>query len=31
MGITALVMTGGKGTRMKSKEEKPILGVMAKG
>jgi len=27
MGVTALVMAGGKGTRMKSGEEKPLLRV----
>jgi adenosylcobinamide-phosphate guanylyltransferase len=27
MGVTALVMAGGKGTRMKLKEEKPLLKV----
>lgn len=31
MGVTEPVMIGGKGTRMKSEEEKPILGVTAKG
>ena len=30
MGVTALVMAGGKGTRMKSKEEKPLLRVGGK-
>jgi len=30
MGITALVMAGGKGTRMKSEEEKPLLRVGGK-
>ena len=30
MGVTALVMAGGKGTRMKLKEEKPLLKVGGK-
>jgi adenosylcobinamide-phosphate guanylyltransferase len=30
MGITALVMAGGKGTRMKTREEKPLLKVGGK-
>jgi len=30
MGVTALVMAGGKGTRMKSEEEKPLLRVGGK-
>jgi len=30
MGITALVMAGGKGTRMKLREEKPLLYVCGK-
>jgi len=30
MGVTALVMAGGKGTRMKRKEEKPLLKVGGK-
>lgn len=30
MGVTALVMAGGKGTRMKTKEEKPLLKVGGK-
>jgi len=30
MGVTALVMAGGKGTRMKTKEEKPLLRVGGK-
>jgi len=30
MGVTALVMAGGKGTRMKRKEEKPLLKVGSK-
>jgi len=30
MGVTALVMAGGKGTRMKSEEEKPLLRVAGK-
>ena len=31
MGVTAPVMAGGKGTRMKSEEEKPLLRVSGKG
>jgi len=30
MGVTALVMAGGKGTRMKLQEEKPLLRVCGK-
>ena len=30
MGVTALVMAGGKGTRMKNEEEKPLLRVAGK-
>ena len=30
MGVTALVMAGGKGTRMKTREEKPLLKVGGK-
>lgn len=30
MGVTALVMAGGKGTRMKTQEEKPLLKVAGK-
>jgi len=30
MGVTALVMAGGKGTRMKSEEEKPLLRICGK-
>lgn len=30
MGVTVLVMAGGKGTRMKHKEEKPLLSVGGK-
>jgi len=30
MGVTALVMAGGKGTRMKTEEEKPLLKVGGK-
>jgi len=30
MGVTALVMAGGEGTRMKSEEEKPLLRVGGK-
>ncbi|NIP23023.1 MAG: NTP transferase domain-containing protein, partial [Phycisphaerae bacterium] len=30
MGVTALVMAGGKGTRMKLREEKPLLKVSGK-
>jgi len=30
MGVTALVMAGGKGTRMKLQEEKPLLNVCGK-
>ena len=30
MGVTALVMAGGKGTRMRSEEEKPLLRVGGK-
>jgi len=30
MGVAALVMAGGKGTRMKTKEEKPLLKVGGK-
>jgi adenosylcobinamide-phosphate guanylyltransferase len=30
MGVTALVMAGGKGTRMKSREEKPLVKVCGK-
>ncbi len=31
MGVTAPVMAGGKGTRMKSEEEKPPFTVSGKG
>ena len=31
MGVAEPVMAGGKGTRMKSEEEKPLLRVTAKG
>ena len=30
MGITALVMAGGKGTRMRASEEKPLIKVCGK-
>ena len=30
MGVTALVMAGGKGMRMKSEKEKPLLKVGGK-
>jgi adenosylcobinamide-phosphate guanylyltransferase len=30
MGITALIMAGGKGTRMRSAEEKPLIKVFGK-
>jgi adenosylcobinamide-phosphate guanylyltransferase len=30
MGVTALLMAGGKGTRMKGREEKPLVKVGGK-